>query len=71
MSRPLNVSDLSSLVASHAQQLGRTKRKSVHDRRLMVAVLAVLQAVEARAVGMPEIAAIAQSVKHALCVESE
>lgn len=72
MSRLLNVSDLTSLVASHAQQLRRTKRKSVlHDKRLMAAVLAVLQAVEARAVGMPEIAALVQSVRHVLCIESE
>ena len=71
MSRLLNVSDLTTLLACHALQLGRTKRKSVHDKRLMAAVLAVLQAVEARAVGMPEIAALAQSVRHALSVESE
>lgn len=71
MSRLLNVSDLTSLVASHAQQLGRTKRKSVHDKRLMAAVLAVLQAVETRAVGMPEIAALVQAVRHALRIESE
>lgn len=31
MSRLLNVSDLTSLVASHAQQLGRTKRKSLKN----------------------------------------
>lgn len=71
MSRLLNVSDLTSLVASHAQQLSRTKRKSVHDKRLMAAVLAVLQAVETRAVGMPEIAALVQAVRHALRIESE
>ena len=67
----LNISDLTKLVGSHAQQLSLAERAPSYDSRLKGAVLAVLQQVEARAAGRPEIQAVALSVRKALQDGSE
>lgn len=71
MKTRLNIEDLSKLVKRHARQIEQGKGSSTYDKRLVGAVWAVLHAVEIRAGGMPEIAAVAQSVKKALQVQSE
>ena len=67
----LNISDLTKLVGSHAKQLSLAKHASSYDSSLKAEVLSVLQQVEARAAGRPEIQAVVLSVRKALQDGSE
>jgi hypothetical protein len=71
MTTRLNIDDLTRLVTRHAMRIGQKSNASARDKCLVSPVLGVLDAIEMRAWGRPEIAAVVHSVRKSLNVQSE